>query len=79
MRLLQIRVTRDADADCLMRELSAYAPTQVRRAVLVEIEDRSEVDVLSVLAAVETCLKANDIRSVRIELDGRSYLLAPSG
>jgi hypothetical protein len=79
MRLLQIRVTTDADADCLMRELSAYAPTQARRAVLVEIEDRSELDVLSVLAAVETCLKANDIRSVRIELDGRSYLLAPTG
>lgn len=78
MRLLQIRVTTHADADCLMRELSAYAPTQVRRAVLVEIDDRSEAGVLGVLAAVETCLKANDIRSVHIELDGRSYLLAPS-
>lgn len=78
MRLLQIRVTTDADADCLMRELSTYGPTQVRRAVLVEIEERSEADLLAVLAAAETCLRANEIRSVQIELDGRSYLLAPS-
>jgi hypothetical protein len=28
---------------------------------------------------VETCLSAHEIRSVRVELDGRSYMLAPSG
>ena len=32
---------------------------------------------LGLLAAIETCLVANDIRSVRVELDGRPYLLAP--
>jgi hypothetical protein len=35
--------------------------------------------VLRVLAAVETCLSANEIRSVRVELDGRAYMLAPAG
>ena len=79
MRLLKIRANTGADADCLMRELAAYAPTLSRRAVLVELDERSEADVLGVLAAVETCLKAHEIRSVRVELDERFYLLAPSG
>ena len=77
MRLLKIRANTGADADCLMRELAAYAPTLFRGAVLVELDERSEADVLGVLAAVETCLKAHEIRSVRVELDGRFYMLAP--
>jgi hypothetical protein len=76
MRLLKIRANTGADADCLMRELAAYAPTLSRRAVLVELDERSESDVLGVLTAVETCLSAHEIRSVRIQLDGRSYMLA---
>jgi hypothetical protein len=79
MRLLKIRANTHADTDCLMRELAAYAPTQSRGAVLVELDERSEAEVLGVLAAVETCLKAHEIRSVRVELDERFYLLAPSG
>jgi hypothetical protein len=62
-----------------MRELAAYSPTRSRGVVVVELDERSEDDVLGVLAAVETCLRANDIRSVRVELDDRFYLLAPSG
>jgi len=62
-----------------MRELAAYSPARSRRAITVELDDRSETAVLGLLAAVETCLTANDIRSVRIELDGRSYMLAPVG
>jgi hypothetical protein len=79
MRLLQIRARTDADADCLMRELAAYSPTRSASGIRIELEERSEIDVLTVLAAVETCLSANEIRSVRIQLDGRSYMLAPSG
>jgi hypothetical protein len=79
MRLLQIRARRDADADCLMRELAAYSPTRSRSGIQIELEERSESDVLGVLAAVETCLSANEIRSVRVELDGRAYMLAPAG
>jgi hypothetical protein len=31
--------------------------------------------VLGLLAALEICLRANDISSARIELDGKPYLL----
>jgi hypothetical protein len=78
MRLLQIRARTDADADCLMRELVPYAPTRSGRAILLEVAERSEADLWGVLAAVETCLTASEIRSVRVELDGRSYMLASS-
>lgn len=61
-----------------MRELAPYSPTRESAGIQIEIEERSEADVLGVLAAVETCLRANEIRSVRIELDGRSYMLAPA-
>ena len=62
-----------------MRELAAYSPKRTRRAILVELEERSETELLAVLAALESCLMANDIRSVRLELDGRPYMLAASG
>jgi hypothetical protein len=79
MRLLQVRAKSEADADCLMRELAAHSPTRSLSCIQFELDERSETDVLGVLAAVETCLSANEIRSVSIELDGRSYMLAPSG
>lgn len=79
MRLLQIRARTDEDAECLIRELAAYSPKRTHRAILIEVEERSETDLLAVLSAVEKCLMANDIRSVRLELDGRPYMLAPSG
>ena len=79
MRLLQIRPKTDADADCLMRELARHSPTRSAWCIKIELDERSETDVLGVLAAVETCLRANEIRSVSIESDGRSYFLAPSG
>jgi hypothetical protein len=44
--------------------------------LLVELEDRSRIDLVALLAAVETCITANDIRSVRVELDGQAYLMA---
>jgi hypothetical protein len=78
MRLLQIRARTDEDAECLMRDLAAYSPTRSRHAILIQLEERSEADVLGLLAAVETCLSANEIRSVRVELDGSPYMLAPS-
>jgi hypothetical protein len=79
VRQLQIRARTDQDADCLMRELEAYSPARSRRAITVELDERPETVVLGLLAAVETCLTANDIRSVQVELDGRSYMLAPVG
>jgi hypothetical protein len=76
MRQLKIRARRDKEAQCLMRELASYSPTQSHRTIVVELREGSETDVLGLLAAVETCLSANEIRSVHVELDGRSYLLA---
>jgi len=77
MRMLEIRVEGETDADCLVRELAAYSPARSERSVRLELDERSEADLLAVLAALETCLIANDIRSVRLELDGRKYLLSP--
>jgi hypothetical protein len=77
MGLVQIRAASDDDVACLMRELSVYLPKRSRRAVLIEIEEHSQTDLLALLTAIETCLAANDIRTVRIEIDGTPYMMAP--
>lgn len=59
-----------------MRELAVYGPRREDRAILIEIEEDSTLDLLALLSAVETCVSANDIRSVRVELDGEKYTLA---
>jgi hypothetical protein len=76
MRQVQIRAGGNEEAECLMRELAAYSPARSGRSLRVELEDRSRTDLVALLAAVETCITANDIRSVRVELDGQAYLLA---
>jgi hypothetical protein len=75
MRLLQIRARSDEDLECLVRELPVDASRRFRRSVLIELRNRSEAEVLGLLAAVETCLNANDIPSVRVELDDHSYVM----
>lgn len=77
MRLVQLRAHRDEDVECLMRELAVYAPTRRRKSVLIDLGEPSANDLLALLSAVETCVSANDIRSVQVELDGERYLLAP--
>jgi hypothetical protein len=77
MRLFQIRARTDEDVECLLRELASYAPKRARRSILIGLEERSEIDLLALLSAVDTCLRSNDIRSVRVELDGRAYMLTP--
>jgi hypothetical protein len=77
MRLVQIRASKGEDADCLMRDLAAYGPKRSRRLVLIELEERSQSDLLSLLSALETCLSENDIRSGRLQLDGHKYLVSP--
>jgi hypothetical protein len=77
MRLLHIRARTNENAACLMRELAVYSPSRSRTTLSIEVEgERTERHLLGLLAAIETCLNANDIRSVRVELDGRPYLLA---
>jgi hypothetical protein len=77
MRLLQIRASKARDTECLMRELAVYSPKRAGRTIVIEVEERSETTLLGLFSALETCLSANDIRSVRVELDDRSYMLAP--
>lgn len=60
-----------------MRDLAAYGPKRSRQLVLIELEERSQSDLLSLLSALETCLSENDIRSVRLQLDGHKYLVSP--
>lgn len=78
MRPVRLRGVKEEDAACLMRELAAYSPKLLRGAIFIEIEERSASDLLAPLSAVETCIAANDIRSVGVELDGQKYTLAPN-
>ncbi len=77
MRLLHVRARTDDEFACLKRELAAYSPVESHRTLSIDLDgDRSEQRLLGLLSAIETCVNANDIRSVRVELDGRPYLLA---
>jgi hypothetical protein len=76
LRRLEIRARTREDADCLVRELAVYSPVRLSRLIVVELDETSQTDLLTLLAAVETCLTANDIRTVRIELDGHTYTMA---
>jgi hypothetical protein len=76
LRRLEIRARTSEDADCLVRELAVYSPVRLSRLIVVELDETSQTDLLTLLAAVETCLTANDIRTVRIELDGHTYTMA---
>jgi hypothetical protein len=60
-----------------MRELAVYSPKRSRRVVSIELEGESQTPLLAFLSAVETCLSANDIPSVRLEVDGKPYMMAP--
>jgi hypothetical protein len=78
MRLVHIRAETDEDVDCLMRELSAYSPKRSSRVVLIDLQERPQTDLLALFTALEACLSSNDIRSVRIEVDGQTYMMEPS-
>jgi hypothetical protein len=77
MRRFQIEARTDEDAVCLIRELAPYAPQVSGRSIVVELDERSASDLFALLAALDACLRANEIPSVRVEVDGRAYLLAP--
>jgi hypothetical protein len=77
MGVVQIRASNDEDLVCLMRELVAFGPKRSRRSVFIELEEPSQSDLLGLLSALETCLSENEIRSVRLTLDGNKYLVSP--
>jgi hypothetical protein len=76
MRLVQLNAPNEEDAACLMRELAGYEPKQLGSTIVVEIDEGSTSDLNALLSAVEKCVGANDIRSVRVELDGQTYTLS---
>jgi hypothetical protein len=78
MRLVHVKARNEEDVDCLLRELSAYSPKRSGRTVLIEVEGESQTALLALLTAVETCLSANDIPSVRVEIEGKPYMMAPA-
>lgn len=78
MRLVQIEAQTNEDVDRLLRELSAYSPRRSHRLLVIQLGADSHSELMPLLAAVETCLSANDIRSVRIEIDGNTYMMTPS-
>ena len=77
MRLLQIEARNTSEAQCLKRALSSYAQRrQRRRSLWITLpEDQSGKNLADLLGAIETCLTANEIPTVRVNLDGKSYLL----
>jgi hypothetical protein len=77
MRSVRIRARSTEDAECLMRELAGYSPRRAGHSIVIELERDSEIDLLALLSAVETCLSANGIASVQVELDDRVYILEP--
>jgi hypothetical protein len=61
-----------------MRELATFTPERERQTITVGLDDGAQAaDLFAVPAAVDACLRANEIPSVRVELDGRVYMLAP--
>ena len=76
MRLVHIRAGSEEAVLCLVRELSVYSPNRLRNGVAIELEGASPTDLLALLTAIETCLTANDIRAVRIAIDGKRYMMA---
>jgi hypothetical protein len=78
MRLLKIRTRKEAELDCLMRELAPYSPIQLHRAIIIDLQDRPDADVLDILTTLETCVTAHNIPSARVELDGLRHRLAPA-
>jgi hypothetical protein len=77
VRLVRIRARTTEDAECLVRELAWYSPRRAGHSIVIELERDSEIDLLALLSAVETCLSANDVASVQVELDDRVYMLEP--
>jgi hypothetical protein len=71
MQLIHIQTGKDEEAECLVGELGVYAPRRKQVLVLIELQERSEADVLALLSAVEACLSAKGIPSVRLRFDGR--------
>jgi hypothetical protein len=77
MERIEFRAGNRSEAECLERELAAYAPDRSGLSVSVELDSRSATELFALLSAADKCLQANGIGGVRVEVAGRSYLLEP--
>jgi hypothetical protein len=75
---LTIRTRDDNEVACLMADLASYLPERVGRTVVIELGQAAHSDLLAVLSAAERCLEANDIPSVKVQIDGKAYLMTSS-
>jgi hypothetical protein len=48
-----------------------YVGSRLGSTILVEVDEGSTSDLNALLSAIEKCIGANDIRSIRVELDGQ--------
>ena len=74
MRLV-LRGRNGNDVECFMRELADYSPVRLHRAVVIDLGQASQAEMLAVLSAAESCLETNEIPRVNVELDGETYLM----
>lgn len=72
---LTIRARNDKDVACLIADLAAYGPERVGRTVVIELGQAAHSELLAVLSAAERCLEANDIPSIKVQIDGKGYLM----
>jgi hypothetical protein len=75
---LTIRARNDTEVACLMADLARHRPERMGRTVVIELGPAAHSDLLAVLSAAERCLEANDIPSVKVQIDGKGYLMTSS-
>ena len=72
---LTIRTRDENEVACLMADLADYGPRRVGGTVVIELGQAAHSELLAALSAAERCLEANDIPSVRVQIDGKGYLM----
>jgi hypothetical protein len=76
--MLSIATRSSTEAECIVRELVAFEPelSGGDGTWMVTIERDAELP--EILSALETCLTTIGIASIRVRIDGRSYVLEPA-
>jgi hypothetical protein len=78
MRLVQLRAPKEEDAACLMRELAVYASKRLRGPSSSRSKSARQRICSLCCRRSKQCIAANDIRTIRVDLDGQKYMLASS-
>jgi hypothetical protein len=75
---LRIHTSRQVDAECVcdaLREYGSQVEQEGRRWVVIVSEPPGGPEFTLVLAALKTCLDENEIASVKVMIDDRSYVM----